>query len=85
MEGGERDALLDFSGNGNDASPLGNPAWDVTAGYEANGAFGFDGDDGLNPGENFPTLSSYSKSGLGLSNRPVETMSGKIRPAPETS
>lgn len=58
-------ALIDFSGNGNDAyhGALDSrvPHWDPVAGYNGSGAFVFDGDDFLNAGNIFPLSSSYTK------------------------
>ncbi len=63
MEGGAASALEDFSGNSNDAATTyGDPAWSATAGHDGNGAFVFDGNDGLDAGEVFPTGSSYTKT-----------------------
>jgi lysophospholipase L1-like esterase len=62
MEGGASNALLDYSGNGIAASTIGSPAWSSTAGEDGQGAYEFDGDDGLSAGENFPTSSSYTKT-----------------------
>ncbi len=62
MEGGESNALNDYSGNGIVVAANGDPAWNATAGHDANGAFEFDGDDDLDAGENFPVNSSYTKT-----------------------
>jgi lysophospholipase L1-like esterase len=62
MEGGATEALNDYSGNGITAVPNGDPAWGAAAGYDGYGAFVFDGNDDLSGGENFPTLSSYTKT-----------------------
>ncbi len=61
MEGGSTNALLDLSGNSHTVTAMGDPTWQPTGGYDGNGAFDFDGNDYLNAGESFPTLSSYTK------------------------
>ncbi len=59
-------ALLDFSGSGNDLSTSGvaatEPSWSATSGHNGTGAFSFDGDDYLLAGEILPLNSSYTKS-----------------------
>ncbi len=62
MEGGESNALLDFSGNGVVVTTGDSPTWNSTAGHGGTGAFEFDGDDLLDAGAVFPTLSSYSQA-----------------------
>lgn len=62
FEAGAGHALEDFSGNGNDLTPFGNPSWSSSAGYEGTGAFTFDGNDGLSAGEILPLSASYTKS-----------------------
>ena len=63
MEGGATASLLDYSGNGNDASTAGDPVWSATGGHDGNGAFVFDGNDYLDPGGVFPVGgSSYTKT-----------------------
>jgi len=61
MEGGSTNAPLDLSGNSHTVTAMGDPTWQSTGGYDGNGAFDFDGNDYLNAGESFPTLSSYTK------------------------
>ena len=65
FEGGETDALLDFSGSGNHVSKPGtaneDPTWNHV-GHDGNGAFGFDGSDYLIAGDIFPLSSSYTKT-----------------------
>ena len=67
FEGNYDDALLDFSGNHNDASTSGNPdeepVWSATGGYNGAGAFVFDGnDDYLLIPNAMPLNSSYTKT-----------------------
>jgi len=66
FEGGASNALLDFSGNGNDASTTGytssTPVWSMTGGYNGAGAFEFDGNDYLYAGNIMPLNSSYTKT-----------------------
>jgi lysophospholipase L1-like esterase len=62
MEGGESNALLDFSGNSVGVTTGDSPTWSPTAGHDGNGAFEFDGNDVLDAGAVFPTLSSYSQA-----------------------
>jgi len=61
MEGGSTNALLDLSGNSHTVTAMGDPTWESTGGHDGNGAFDLDGNDYLNAGESFPTLSSYTK------------------------
>jgi hypothetical protein len=63
MEGGASTALLDISGNGNDAAIAGDTTWSATGGHDGNGAFVFDGNgDDLHAGDVFPLGSSYTKT-----------------------
>ena len=62
MEGGESNALLDFSGNSVGVTKSGTPTWSSTAGHDGNGAFVFDNDGYLDAGDNFPTSSPYTKT-----------------------
>ena len=61
MEGGESNALLDFSGNGVGVTAGGTPTWLADGGHDGNGAFEFD-NEYLNAGNTFPTSSSYTKT-----------------------
>jgi hypothetical protein len=62
MEGGSANGFLDYSGNGLTPTFFGDPTWSATAGVDGFGAIEFDGNDAINYGENFPTLSSYTKT-----------------------
>jgi hypothetical protein len=63
MEGGETNALKDYSGNGIVATTHGDPIWSPTAGHDGFGAWIFDGaGDDLSAGENFPLGASYTKT-----------------------
>jgi len=66
FEGGPADALLDVSGNANDAAVYGSsPQWVADAGPDGHGAFAFNvGGSGqqLTAGPVFPTASSYTKA-----------------------
>ncbi len=65
FEGGETEALQDYSGSGNHVSKPGtaneNPTWNHV-GHDGNGAFSFDGSDYLIAGDIFPLGSSYTKT-----------------------
>ena len=61
FEGGETNALLDFSGSGNNLTVGGAPVWDTTGGFDGNGAYLLDGNDYLDAGVMFPQYSSYTK------------------------
>ncbi len=58
FEAGYMNALLDYSGNGNDLTTSGTastePSWSATAGHNGTGAFSFDGNDYLLAGEVLP-------------------------------
>jgi hypothetical protein len=43
MEGGSTNALLDYSGMGNNATNAGAAVWNATGGFDGNGSFRFDG------------------------------------------
>ena len=43
FEGGEANALLDYSGNSNDGTKGAGAVWNATAGHDGRGAFLFDG------------------------------------------
>ena len=82
MEGGAVSALVDYSGNGNDAVIAGDAVWSATAGHDGNGAFEFDGTgDYLDAGAVFPVGSSYTKTawvyraGDGVANHHLNIMS----------
>ena len=64
MEGGATNALLDYSGSGNDGTPFNSPTWNATAGHDGHGAFYFDGDDYIVMPNVMPTGSSgaYTKA-----------------------
>ena len=61
MEGGESNALLDFSGNSVGVTISGTPTWLATGGHDGNGAFEFNENGYLNAVNTFPTSSSYTK------------------------
>ena len=61
MEGGESNALLDFSGNSVGVTAGGTPTWLADGGHDGNGAFEFE-NEYLNAGNTFPTSSSYTKT-----------------------
>jgi len=66
FEGGDANALLDFSGHSNDLSLSSNPdrypTWAAAGGHNGSGAFTFDGNDFLVAGDIFPLNSSYTKT-----------------------
>lgn len=62
FEAGASNALLDFSGSGNDVTATGNPVWSATGGHNGTGAFILDGDDYFEAGEILPLTASYTKS-----------------------
>ena len=63
MEGGASNALLDYSGYGNDGSTMGDPTWNATGGFDGDGYFNFDGDgDYIDLGDCMPT-GAYTKTG----------------------
>ncbi len=61
MEGGAVNALLDYSGSGNDGTAAGDPTWNATGGFDGNGCFDFDGNDHIDLGSIFPT-GPYTKT-----------------------
>ncbi len=60
VEGGSDNALLDFSGSGNDMTGAGDPLFVPTGGHDGHGAWELDGNDYIEAGECFPTSSSYT-------------------------
>ncbi|MEJ2722629.1 MAG: GDSL-type esterase/lipase family protein, partial [bacterium] len=63
FEGGESNAVLDWSGNGHDAVTHGDPVWLPNGGHDGHGAWEFDGSgDDLSAGEHFPVGQSYTKT-----------------------
>jgi hypothetical protein len=66
FEAGFSNALLDFSGNDNNATtngkPANEPSWDAVGGHKGAGTFVFDGNDYLLAGNIFPLNSSYTKT-----------------------
>jgi lysophospholipase L1-like esterase len=61
MEGGATDALLDYSGSSNDGTASGDPSWQATGGFDANGCFQLDGNDHVDLGNVFPS-GAYTKA-----------------------
>lgn len=63
FEGGEANALFDFSGNLNDGTKGAGAAWDQSIGYDGHGAFEFNGSDNawINAGAIMPT-GAYTKT-----------------------
>lgn len=66
FEGGFQNAILDFSGNNNDAvydlDASHRPTWSQDLGYNGNGAFLFDGDDYLEIEDALPLNADYTKT-----------------------
>ncbi|MBD3402605.1 hypothetical protein GF420_06895 [candidate division GN15 bacterium] len=61
FEGGQTNAQLDYSGNGQSVTLVGDPTWNATGGPDGYGCYDLDGNDWLEAGNNFPTQSSYTK------------------------
>jgi hypothetical protein len=61
FEGGAAGNLTDYSGNAHTVTTFGNPVWSPDAGPDGYGAWILDGNDHLDAGDVFPTLSSYTK------------------------
>ena len=62
FEGGADYSKVDYSGNGHEAIPIGNPVWTPDGGHDGNGAYEFDGNSFLLAGNIFPLHSSYTKT-----------------------
>lgn len=66
FEGGTHNAMLDFSGNDNDASRPADrtehPIWNVSGGINGSGAFDFTGTEYLNAGDILPLDAPYTKT-----------------------
>ncbi|MCB2229094.1 hypothetical protein KQH82_00120 [bacterium] len=61
FEGGQTASLLDYSGNGLNATVAGDATWNATGDPDGFGCYDFDGNDWMNVGNYFPTNSSYTK------------------------
>lgn len=62
FEGGQSISQNDYSGRNTSVTALGDPLFYEDLGHDGYGAMHFDGDDYFDAGNNFPTMSSYTKT-----------------------